>query len=95
LRRAIRDVFGDKGVVQRCQVHKQRNVQDHLPEEKKGQVRAVMHQAYHVSSYSTAKKQLENLALSLDESHPGAASSLREGLEETLTHAQSDKRITP
>ncbi len=33
LRKAIRDVFGDAARVQRCQVHKRRNVLDHLPEQ--------------------------------------------------------------
>jgi len=85
LRKAIRDVFGGFGLVQRCQVHKARNVLDHLPEEKRGQVRAVLAQAYAATSYATAERQLKNLARSLAREHPGAAESVREGLEETLT----------
>jgi transposase-like protein len=85
LRRAIREVFGESALVQRCQVHKARNVLDHLPDEKRGQVRAVLAQAYAASGYETARRQLENLARSLSKIHPGAATSLREGLEETLT----------
>jgi transposase-like protein len=85
LRKAIRDVFGGFGLVQRCQVHKARNVLDHLPEEKRGQVRAVLSQAYAANSYATAERQLKNLARTLAAEHPGAAESVREGLEETLT----------
>jgi putative transposase len=85
LRKGIRDVFGDMAEVQRCQVHKQRNVLEHLPEEKRPQVRSVLAQAYRAQTYETGVRQLENLAKSLDRDHPGAAASLREGLEESLT----------
>jgi transposase-like protein len=85
LRKAVTQVFGQYALVQRCQVHKKRNVLEHLPEELKGQVRAVMGQAYACTDYATAKKQLANLARSLAEKAPSAASSLNEGLEETLT----------
>lgn len=85
LRSAIREVFGEYAVVQRCQVHKKRNVLDHLPEHVRDNVRSAMSQAYASSDMKTARKLLEGLAKSLEEKHPGAASSLREGLEETLT----------
>jgi putative transposase len=85
LRKAIRAVFGSKGLVQRCQVHKKRNVLEHLPEHKRGQVSAALSQAYAAGSCETAEAQLKNLARSLSKSNPGAAESVREGLEETLT----------
>lgn len=85
LRAAIRDVYGVRGVVQRCQVHKVRNVISHLPDNKHGQVERVMRQAYRAASSKTAKKQLENLARTLRKQHPSAAASLLEGLDETLT----------
>lgn len=86
IRKAIRRVFGTSGVVQRCQVHKLRNVLEHLPEELRPSVRHAMRQAYAASTTSaSAQRQLERLARSLDAAHPGAAASLREGLEETLT----------
>lgn len=85
LRKAIREVFGQHEVVQRCQVHKKRNVVDQLPEAKKASVRATMSQAYDASSYEAALTQLKNLVRVLAKDHPGAADSLREGLEETLT----------
>lgn len=85
LRAAIRDVFGPRGLVQRCQVHKVRNVISHLPEKKHAEVERVMRQAYHSKSSKTAKKQLENLAHTLRKEYPSAAASLLEGLDETLT----------
>jgi putative transposase len=85
LRKGIRDVMGEHAVVQRCQVHKQRNVLDHLPDEKCPQVRSVLTQAYRAATHDTALRRLQNLAKSLEGQHPGAAASLREGLEETLT----------
>lgn len=85
LRKAIREVFAQYEVVQRCQVHKKRNVLDQLPESKRSQVNLAMSQAYDAESYETALAQLKNLARVLAKEHPGAAESLREGLEETLT----------
>jgi putative transposase len=85
LRKAILEVFGQHEVVQRCQVHKKRNVLDQIPEAKKASVRATMSQAYDASSYEAALTQLKNLVRVLAKDHPGAAASLREGLEETLT----------
>jgi putative transposase len=85
LRKGLREVFADRAEVQRCQVHKQRNVLEYLPEDKRPQVRSVLAQAYQAQTYETGLRQLQNLAKSLDRDHPGAAASLREGLEETLT----------
>jgi putative transposase len=85
LRKAVNEVFGDYAVVQRCQVHKKRNVLDQLPEEVRAQVGRAMSQAYAASSYETAVKQLKNQVRVLSTDHTGAAESLKEGLEETLT----------
>jgi putative transposase len=71
--------------VQRCQVHKRRNVLDHLPESMQPSVRRAMQQAYESSDVVLARRQLDRLSRSLEREHPGAAASLREGLEETLT----------
>jgi transposase-like protein len=84
LRRAVIDVF-DHPVIQRCQLHKIRNVQDKLPERLRGPVGAKMRAAYHAGSALEAEAQLGALARELDKTHPGAAASLREGLAETLT----------
>lgn len=85
LRKAIREVFGEAGVVHRCQIHKIRNVLEHLPQHMHATVRRAMNDAYKSSKPKSALRQLERLAASLESDHPGAAGSLREGLEETLT----------
>ena len=86
LRKALRDVFGDRAIVQRCQVHKQRNVREHLPEARRAYVARQMRDAYHSMSFATAKKKLLQLASWLaSNGEDSAAASLREGLDETLT----------
>jgi putative transposase len=86
IRKALRDVFGDRAVVQRCQVHKVRNVREHLPEARRAYVAKQMHGAYTSATASTAKKKLMQLASWLDSNgHSDAAASLREGIDETLT----------
>ncbi len=84
LRRAVLDVF-DRPVIQRCQLHKIRNVRDRLPDKLRRVIERRMREAYHADSGLAAQAQLETLAGELDKTHPGAAASLREGLEETLT----------
>jgi transposase-like protein len=85
LRRAIVDCFGALALVQRCQEHKRRNVIEHLPQELHASVGRAMRNAWEGDNAALAKKQLQRLAASLSAKHPGAAASLREGLEETLT----------
>lgn len=85
LRKAIRDVWGTGGVVQRCQIHKIRNVMEHLPEAARPRVRAEMRKAYEEPDWKKAQACLQRLARSLEDEHPGAAASLHEGLAETLT----------
>jgi putative transposase len=84
LRRAVTDVF-DHPVIQRCQLHKLRNVTDRLPDALASTVAKRIRQAYHLADALLAEAELEGLARSLQRSHPGAAASLREGLAETLT----------
>jgi putative transposase len=84
LRRAVLDVF-DRPVIQRCQLHKIRNVRDRLPERLRSVVQARMRRAYHADSALAAEAELTALAAELDRTHPGAAASLREGLTDTLT----------
>ena len=85
LRAAVRDVLGAKATVQRCQVHKKRNVLDHLPDEARAWVGRKLDQAWRETDYEKARTALTSLAKTLDDKYPGAATSLREGLEETLT----------
>jgi putative transposase len=84
LRRAVTDVF-DHPVIQRCQLHKLRNVTDRLPDAVASTVAKRMRAAYRNPDPLIAQADLEALARELDRSHPGAAGSLREGLAETLT----------
>ena len=85
LRKAIREACGAMALVQRCQVHKRRNVLGHLPETMRPRVRRVLNEAYGLADAALAKRRLLQLAAGLDPTHPGAAASLREGLDETLT----------
>jgi putative transposase len=87
LRRAVLDVF-DHPVIQRCQLHKLRNVADRLPDALASVVAKRMRAAYRNSDPLVAQADLEALARELSRSHPGAAASLREGLAETLTIAR-------
>lgn len=82
---AVRDVLGRCAVVQRCQVHKARNVLEHLPEDARSWVKRRLDRAYNEADYAAALSALEALASALEKRYPGAAASLREGLEETLT----------
>ena len=85
LAKAVRTVFGPRVRIQRCQAHKTRNVTEQLPESMRTSVRQAMRQAYRSKNPKRAKQQLENLARRLRADHPGAAASLEEGLDETLT----------
>jgi putative transposase len=86
LRKAVRSVFGETLCVQRCQLHKRRNVRDHLPKELHARIDRLLVEAYKSTTFALAKRRLEQLARWLDrEGHTGAAASVREGLDETLT----------
>ncbi len=85
----VKEVF-DKPVIARCQLHKLRNVRDHLPQNMRGPVEKRIRNAYHANSALEAQGLLETLAKELDKTHPGAAGSLREGLAETLTVLRLD-----
>jgi putative transposase len=82
---AIRKTFGKRALIQRCQVHKRRNVEDHLPESMKKQASRTMMTAYRCGNHERAKRMLNALARQFDKKYPSAAASLREGLDETLT----------
>ena len=85
LRKAVTMVLGEQGLVQRCRIHKLRNVLDHLPEEKKDQAVWRLRAAWGQKDPQVAEKELRKTARWLDDFSPMAAASLREGLEETLT----------
>jgi putative transposase len=85
LRKAVRDVFGVDTPVQRCVRHKERNVLDHLPEHARDTVRRRLRVAWALDDHDSALERLRALADELARTDPGAAASLREGLEETFT----------
>ena len=85
LHAAVRRHAGDAAFIQRCQVHKKRNVVDHLPEEHKAEVKKKLQNAYAMVDYTEAKRALERLHRELMDLNPSAARSLEEGMEETLT----------
>lgn len=85
LRKAIRDTFGTRVLVQRCQEHKRRNVLAQLPKKLHASVNKIMHEAYRSPSKAIAKRRLTQLIKRLEDDHPGAAASLKEGLDETLS----------
>lgn len=85
LRKAIRTIFDGRALIQRCQVHKRRNVMDHLPDDLHASAGKAIRDAYRSASAKAAKKRLQALANQLEADHPCAASSLREGLDDTLT----------
>jgi transposase-like protein len=84
LRKAIRAVFGE-APVQRCVRHKERNVIDHLPERERPAVKQRLRRAWAHDDHDRALDQLRALASELERTYPGAAASLCEGMEETLT----------
>ena len=85
LHRAVTQVFDRAALIQRCQVHKRRNVLDHLPERQRPWVRTILNRAYTSADVTTARRLLVDLARRLEDQHPSAAESVREGLDETLT----------
>jgi putative transposase len=85
LRRAIKDVFGEHALVQRCHRHKERNVCDLLPERERETVRGRMRAAWALTDADVAEQRLQLLTSELERSWPDAASSLREGMADTLT----------
>lgn len=85
LAKAVKDTFGKRQLIQRCQVHKRRNVEEHLPEEEKKSIGAAIQSAYSCGNAERAKARLIKIAQSIEKKYPGAAASLREGMDETLT----------
>jgi transposase-like protein len=85
LHTAVKKVAGASALIQRCQLHKKRNVRDHLPKQHQASVWRQMCAAYAMRDYEDARRALERLLRELMQLNPSAARSLEEGLEETLT----------
>ena len=82
---AVKKHAGESAPIQRCQVHKRRNVLDHLTDEQKPLAARQLNAAYALEDYGAAKQALEQLHRELMDLNPSAARSLAEGMEETLT----------
>jgi putative transposase len=85
---AVRDVFGASALIQRCILHKRRNVAEHLPDKDKPWVDAKLVKAFGHPDPTQGLRNARHLATLLDKGYPGAAASLREGLEEMFTVAR-------
>jgi transposase-like protein len=82
---AVRAVFGANAAVQRCTVHKRRNVADHLPEAERGFIDTKLGRIFTNPDPAVGLRDAKALATALQRKHPGAAASLREGLEDMFT----------
>jgi len=85
LRKALYEVLGTKGLVQRCQWHKRENVIGYLPKGMQGSMRRRLQEAYEEPTYEKAKEKLLKIRKELQEINRSAVNSLDEGFEETLT----------
>ena len=85
---AVREVFGAKAAIQRCTLHKRRNVADHLPDKDKAWVDAKLVKAFNHPDPDAGLRNAKHLAAQLEKNYPSAAASLREGLEEMFTVAR-------
>jgi putative transposase len=85
---AVIAVFGAQAAIQRCTVHKRRNVAEHLPEDQRGWVDQKLVRALNNPDAAAGLRDAKALAALLDRKHPGAAASLREGLPELFTVAR-------
>ena len=98
LQAAVKKYAGESAPIQRCQVHKRRNVLDHLTDEQKPAVARKLNAAYALEEYAAAREALNGLHHELMHLNPSAARSLGEGLEETLTvhrlHVPQQLRLT-
>jgi transposase-like protein len=82
---AVKAVFGASAAIQRCTVHKRRNVADHLPEGERGWVDTKLGRIFANPDPAAGLRDAKALATALTRKHPGAAASLREGLEDMFT----------
>jgi putative transposase len=82
---AVKKYAGESAPIQRCQVHKRRNVLDHLTDEQKPGIAKRLNAAYALEDHEVAKQALNALHRELMDLNPSAARSLGEGIDETLT----------
>ena len=82
---AVRKLWGQRALIQRCRIHKKRNVEGHLAEKHHEELHSRLRTAWDESDYEKALKSLKTTAAWLERLNPDAASSLREGMAEMLT----------
>lgn len=82
---AVKSVFGDLALIQRCQIHKRRNVKDHLPAKMRDDIDARIRGAFADPDPTVGLRKAQRLAAELAKTHPDAAGSMREGLEDMFT----------
>jgi putative transposase len=85
LTKAIRQTFGRHTPIQRCQIHKARNILERLPKHLHVSVRKALRQAWELDDADKAKRLIENLARRLERDAPGVAASILEGIDEIVT----------
>lgn len=85
LSKAIRRTFGSAAAIQRCQIHKARNIMERLPKKHHAATRRVLRHAWELDDADKAEKLIRNLARRFDQQWPGVAASIFEGLDEILT----------
>ena len=88
LHAAVRKVFGDKALIQRCTLHKRRNVTDYLPVDQRDPIDRRLALAFRQPDPVKGLRACRDLAVQLEREHPDAAASLREGLDEMFTVAR-------
>ncbi len=85
LSKAIRRTFGRHTPIQRCQIHKARNIMERLPKGLHAAARRALRQAWELDDAAKAERLIRNLAQRLEHEAPGVSGSLLEGLDEILT----------
>jgi len=81
----VKRVFGDRAVIQRCTLHKRRNVADYLPKPYAATIDRQLARAFNDVDAKRGLKVAEGIAAQIEERYPSAAASLREGLEDMFT----------
>jgi putative transposase len=85
IRKAIKEVFGEKAFIQRCTWHKRTNVLSYLSDKHQEWFKEKYHDALSSTNYETALMGIKELVKELRPINIQAAQSLEEGMEELLT----------
>jgi len=81
----VKKVFGRRALVQRCVLHKRRNLESYLPDELAGPTDRKLAAAFNDADPARGKRVAEGIARQLEAKYPSAAASLREGLDDMFT----------